>query len=152
MISRNVLLSLCGGLHCSSLLWREVVLPPAFPRLTLIPTNLGRAMKPYIIVSVTLSACLACGYACYRLGQTSGFEMGFTQGMYSFAKTADEQRKQSNGDVVFKGAEWPDTLRGLGDLREQSGAADFVPWKHNSSVPSTATHAQPVSTIVSTNE
>jgi len=88
-------------------------------------------MKTYALVAVTASACLAMGYACYRLGQTSGFEMGFTRGMYSFAKTADEQRKQPNGDVVFKSVEWNDTLRGLDDLRERSGASSFVPWKHN---------------------
>lgn len=88
-------------------------------------------MKLCAIVATILSALLLASYVSYRLGQTSGFEMGFTQGMYSFAKTADEQRKQPNGDVVFSSTEWPDTMRGLGDLHEHSGAADFVPWKHN---------------------
>ncbi|MBA3700696.1 MAG: hypothetical protein H0W78_17755 [Planctomycetes bacterium] len=87
-------------------------------------------MKIYVVVAVTVSACLVMGHACYRLAQANGFEMGFTQGMYSFSKTADEQRKQPNGDVVFKAVEWPDTLRGLADLREQFGATSFVPWKH----------------------
>ena len=88
-------------------------------------------MKTRVVVAVIAMACLAVGYACYRLGQTSGFSMGFTQGLYAFAKTADEQRKRPNGDVVFTSREWPDTLRGLTDLRKNSGASAFVPWEHN---------------------
>jgi hypothetical protein len=88
-------------------------------------------MKTYAIVATILSAMFLCSYVAYRLGQSNGFEMGFTQGLFSFAKTADEQRKQANGDVLFLNVEWPDTLRGLSNLREKSGAADFISWKSN---------------------
>jgi hypothetical protein len=64
----------------------------------------------------------------YQLGQSKGFGVGFTQGMYSFAQTADNQRKQPNGDVLFTSKEWPGTLKGLDDLREKSGANGFQPW------------------------
>lgn len=88
----------------------------------------GDPMKRLSLIFSAVGVVAVAMLLSYQLGQSKGFGMGFTQGMYSFAQTADNQRKQANGDVLFTGKEWPDTLRGLDDLRKHSGAAGFQPW------------------------